>query len=291
MNKELIKDLKKLQKEIYKRDEALKGLKKEKDINEFMDKMECKYPNNEPKKDELLINYTEEMLQPVEIEPKTRKFANFKEMEELKKPELKLTGFAISVGLTAFLWIPSLVMIIKDINRPIASAIFAECICVMLFLLIVELIKYARTCSAYQKDLDRFNLMYSRYVEETTKRNNYNKMLLLKYQNTKKEYDIEYNSYKMLVDEYEKEYKFKYNTAMKKMNSYNKELKNKVDEDFEKRIEKLNLDYPKTYYDKIDIIIFILESGRADTVKEAIKVYEDDVFKQKLLNSLEDLED
>lgn len=110
---------------------------------------------------------------------------------------------------------------------------------------------------------------------------------LAEYEEKLKEYESENELYNKRLKE-NSDIDAKYNAALKQasvlMNKYNENVVKEAEKAFEEQIEKIGLYYPMKYIYEIDEITNILVDARADSLKEAINVYEEKQYKQKMLN-------
>ncbi len=95
-----------------------------------------------------------------------------------------------------------------------------------------------------------------------------------------RKYDLEYSKYEVEWDQYESDI----NSEIDKIEKYNDEIDREAEE-YLKRETKTTIDFPWKYVSYINRIIDIVESCRADSIKEAINVLHDDFHKSEMLEN------
>lgn len=106
---------------------------------------------------------------------------------------------------------------------------------------------------------------------------------LLKHQKEMAEYKTKLEAYNLKVTKYKAEYSKQLQLAKNKVVTHNKNVEEIAENEFNAKLQTLNVEYPQKYYYAIDQIITILEDCRADSLKEAINVLKQDEHNQNVL--------
>ena len=118
------------------------------------------------------------------------------------------------------------------------------------------------------------------------KENNEIKKVEEKYRNYEiklQNYYEDYFKYLKAKETYDNNYQIEKEKALIKIELLNKETKEKANDIIKKAKESISIDYPENYYNRIDDILNILKSSRADDLKEAISILLDDDYKAEML--------
>lgn len=133
----------------------------------------------------------------------------------------------------------------------------------------------------YQNQMAQYQKEYQKYLEDTQKFPQEE----AKYYEKKEEYDKEMKKYEADLKKYNKDlaaYKKEYNEEANKAIKVREQRIQETEDTFKAIVDNLGFDYPTSLYDDIDHIYDIINNCRADTIKEAINIFYDDLRKAKI---------
>ena len=128
----------------------------------------------------------------------------------------------------------------------------------------------------HERDLIKQNIQYQERKDRALKD-------YAKYEKDLAAYNEELEDYNYRMNLYNQIYEEEKEKALKKIRTKNAELDKRAKAAFDDAMASVTTDYPERYYGDITAIINILEDMRADTLKEALAVLEDDKHKQEML--------
>jgi len=187
---------------------------------------------------------------------------------------------------TGLIWLPAIIVLFTNNDTT------TRVICIVLIILILigafvinPLVYYMqlKKCEEEKKADDIESLKkYEEHIKTIEKINSENKKEYEKYKEELDKYTKEYNEYLSKMDIYKEDYSKKYNIAKEKCDRYNNIIEEDCISEFEMTLSNLKIEYPSKYYDNIWDIYNIINECRADSIKEAINVYVDDLHRQRL---------
>lgn len=155
-------------------------------------------------------------------------------------------------------------------------------------------IDYQKKLEKYQIDSKEYDKKFELYKDKQQR-----------YLREKKEYECNSERIrKEVTEETTKKYNAEYKAKNEEIDRKNEEIENnnkiiernneliekesediakRAQEDFDKCISEIDTFFPEKYYDHIDDIIELIEDGRADSVKEAINLYEQEKIEKERL--------